>query len=153
MKDGLLDSRKMGECYPLPTGVTYPLELDCFRGLPLHSSPGLSLPETAILSLTVPTEHEGRGDTPALSPMRADAATSRGGLPFSLGSGISSVKVTHSTEDAAMHAGLATIQHWLFPGPCIASVNRHSLLLLEGFLTMRTDHGILARGGKAALRF
>lgn len=94
---------------------------------------------------------QAEGDSPAPIPVGAGAATSRDGLPFSLGSGISPVKVTLGTEDAAMHAGLAAIQHWLFSGFLTASV--HSLLLLENFLTVSTHSGILAEGGKGALNF
>lgn len=95
----------------------------------------------------------GRGRSPVLTLVRADATTSRDGLPFSVGCGISSVKVTHSTEDAAMHAGLAVIQHWLFPGSCTDSVSQRCLALLEGFLGRSPDHGSLAKGGEGTLSF
>lgn len=102
------------------------------------------------MSLTVPTEHAGRGDSPAPVPVRADVTSSSDGLPFSLGSGTSPVKVTLSTEDAAMHAGLAAIQHWLCSGFCTAFT--HSLLLLED-LAMNTDSGVLAEDGEGAPNF
>lgn len=69
-------------------------------------------PGTAVLNLIITIKHAGGGGrSPVLTLVRADATTSRDGLPFSVGCGISSVKVTHNTEDAAMHADLAVIQH------------------------------------------
>lgn len=102
--------------------VTWPFWLDCFPGLLCTDALAFPYPATALLSLTDPTEHAGRGDSPAPIPVRADATSSRDGLPFSLGSGFSPVKVTLSTEDAAMHAGLAAIQLWFHSAqhPCTA---------------------------------
>lgn len=112
----------MRECWPLLNWHNHPLWLDCLPSIDVLAFPYL---ETAVLSLTDTTKHAGGGrgvwggdHSPALTPVRADGTTSRDGLPFSLGSGISSVKVTPSTENAAMHAGPAAIQHWLFPGSC-----------------------------------
>lgn len=143
----------MGKCWPLLTGVRFPLWSDCLPGLPQHGCLSLSYPGTAVLVSPSPPSMRGRGRSPVLTLVRADATTSRDGLPFSVGCGISSVKVTHNTEDAAMHAGQAVIQHWLFPGSCTDSVSRRCLALLEGFLGRSPDHGSLAKGGEGTLSF
>lgn len=147
-------NRHMGKCWPLLTGVRCPLWPDCLPGLPKHGCLSLFLPWNCCLE----SHHHhqacrGRGRSPVLTLVRADATTSRDGLPFSVGCGISSVKVTHNTEDAAMHAGQAIIQHWLFPGSCTDSVSQRCLALLEGFLGRSPDRGSLAKGGEGTLSF
>lgn len=129
--------------------VTWPFWLDCFPGLLCTDALAFPYPATALLSLTDPTEHAGRGDSPAPIPVRADATSSRDGLPFSLGSGFSPVKVTLSTEECS-HACRPSSHSALVP---FSTASMHSLLLLEDFLAMSTDSGVLAEDGKGARSF